>query len=358
MTAPIDAPTSVRDGEELPADALRQWFAEEAPQLDGSITVEQFPSGHSNLTYLLRIDDDEYVLRRPPFGAEKIAKGHDMSREWTILSALKGHFPQIPSPIAYCEDADVIGAPFYVMERVRGVILRSANPAVEGLDEETMRGLSEAFVDTLVDIHSLDYEECGLADFGRPKGYVERQVHGWTKRYRRARTDDIPDMEATAKWLARKMPSEVGASVIHNDFKYDNFVLDPADLTRVRAVLDWEMATVGDPLMDLGTALAYWVEPDDPQVFHALDFGPTAKAGSFTRRQLVDRYCGATNRDPENILFYYVFGLFKVAVIGQQIYFRYTEGDTDDPRFAMLIHAVRALAERAQEAIDQDSIGA
>ncbi len=356
MTNPIDTPTAVRHGEELDTRRLRDWFAEQAPELDGEITVEQFPSGHSNLTYLLQIDGNEYVLRRPPFGAEKIAKGHDMSREWRILSALDGHFDAIPRPIAYCDDPEVIGASFYVMERVRGVILRSNNPDVSGLTEGSMRGLSEAFVDTLAAIHDIDYEACGLGDFGRPEGYVERQIKGWTKRYHRARTDDIPAMEEAARWLAANMPEEVGASVIHNDFKYDNFVLNPDDLTRVEAVLDWEMATIGDPLMDLGTSLAYWVEPDDPTVFHALDFGPTALAGNYTRRQLVERYCDKAGLPPENIVFYYVYGLFKVAVIGQQIYFRFTEGDTDDPRFAMLIHAVRALAERATVAIENQSI--
>ena len=358
MTNSIDLATTVREGEELDTDSLRAWFAEQAPELQGGITVEQFPSGHSNLTYLLRINGDEYVLRRPPFGAEKIARGHDMSREWTVLSALDGHFDAIPKPITYCEDTDVIGAPFYVMERVRGVILRGAKPEVSGLDEDTMRGLSEAFVDTLVAIHEIDYESCGLGDVGRPTGYVERQIEGWTKRYRRARTDEIPAMEETAEWLDAKKPSEVGVSVIHNDFKYDNFVLHPDDLTRVEAVLDWEMATVGDPLMDLGTSLAYWVEPGDPEVLHALDFGPTARAGNFSRQQLAERYCERSGLELENIVFYYVYGLFKVAVIGQQIYFRYTEGDTDDPRFAMLIDAVRALSKRAVEAIGRRSISA
>ena len=356
MSDVIDKPTEVREGEELDTDSLGDWLADEVPDLAGDIEVLQFPSGHSNLTYMLRIDGDEYVLRRPPFGAEKIATGHDMSREYTILSRLETVFDKVPRTIAYCEKSDVIGAPFYLMERVEGVILRGAKPSVEGLDKETMGQLSEAFVDTLVEVHSIDLEEAGLADFGRPEGYVERQITGWIGRYERSQTDDIPDMDRAGEWLEAQMPAEVGASVIHNDFKYDNLVLDPSDLTRVRAILDWEMATVGDPLMDLGTSLAYWVEEDDPDVIKALSFGPTTLPGNFTRRELVERYAQESGRSIDDIVFYFVYGLYKVAVIGQQIYFRFKEGDTDDPRFGMLIHAVKALADVACTAIDEGRI--
>ncbi|QDG51531.1 phosphotransferase family protein [Persicimonas caeni] len=352
----IDQPKDVRSGEELDTDALRTWLDQEVPELSGDIAVKQFPSGHSNLTYMLQVDGKEVVLRRPPFGAEKIAKGHDMSREYTILSHLDGVFDKIPDPIAYCDDAEVIGAPFYLMERVEGVILRGAKPKVDGLDEQTMRGLSEAFVDTLAEVHAIDLEAAGLEDFGKPEGYVERQVTGWIGRYKRAQTDEIPAMDRAGEWLEANMPAEVGASIIHNDFKYDNLVLDPDDLTKVRAILDWEMATVGDPLMDLGTSLAYWVEPDDPDVIKAMSFGPTVMPGNFTRRELVDRYAEKSGLPVDDIVFYFVYGLYKVAVIGQQIYFRFKEGDTDDPRFAMLIHAVKALGDVAQKAIDEGKI--
>lgn len=358
----IDEPRDVREGEELDTQALSAWMAEEAPEFAGEIRVKQFPSGHSNLTYMLEVGGREVVLRRPPFGAEKIAKGHDMSREYTVLSHLEPVFDKIPSPIAYCDDAEVIGAPFYLMERVEGIILRGARPDVDGLDEAAMRGLSEAFVDTLAEVHAIDLDEAGLSDFGKPEGYVERQVTGWIGRYQRAKTDDIADMDRAGEWLEAHMPAEargsgeIGAAVIHNDFKYDNLVLDPDELTRVRAILDWEMATVGDPLMDLGTSLAYWVEPDDPDVVKALSFGPTTLPGNFTRRELVDRYADKTGLPVDDIVFYFVYGLYKVAVIGQQIYYRFKAGDTDDPRFGMLIHAVKALADVATRAIDEGRI--
>jgi aminoglycoside phosphotransferase (APT) family kinase protein len=353
----IDQPEEVRPGEQLDVGALGAWLSEHLPEYAGPLEVRQFRSGHSNLTYMLGVDGREIVLRRPPFGAEKIARGHDMSREYTILSHLEGVFEKIPEPIAYCDDDEIIGAPFYLMERVEGTILRGARPAAEGVDDpETMRRLSQAFVDTLVEVHAIDLEEAGLDDFGKPKGYVARQISGWVGRYNKARTDDIPQMNRAGRWLADNMPAEVGASVIHNDFKYDNMVLDPARLWQVRAILDWEMATVGDPLMDLGTSLAYWVEPDDSDVVKALSFGPTTLEGNFTRQQLVDRYAQKSGRDVDDIVFYFVYGLYKVAVIGQQIYYRYKEGYTDDERFGMLIHAVKALADMADKAIDAGRI--
>jgi aminoglycoside phosphotransferase (APT) family kinase protein len=352
----IDQPKDVRSGEEIDTDSLRDWLSEEVPELAGDISVEQFRSGHSNLTYMLEIDGREVVLRRPPFGAEKIATGHDMSREHTILSHLDGVFDKIPTPIAYCDDTAVIGAPFYLMERVEGVILRGTKPDVDGLDEPTMRQLSEEFVETLAEVHAIDIDAAGLGDFGKPEGYVERQVSGWIRRYNRSKTDDIAAMDRAGEWLEDNMPGEVGASVIHNDFKYDNLVLDPDELTCVRAILDWEMATVGDPLMDLGTSLAYWVEPDDPDVIKALSFGPTLMPGNFTRRELVDRYAEKSGHEVDDIVFYFVYGLYKVAVIGQQIYSRFKAGDTDDPRFGMLIHAVKALGDVAVKAIDEGRI--
>ena len=354
----IDTPTDVREGEELDVESLEAWLESEAPDIAGDVEVQQFPSGHSNLTYMVRIDGEEFVLRRPPFGAENIATGHDMSREWTILSKLKGTFDQVPDTIVHCENADVIGAPFYIMERVQGVILRGANPSVPGLDEETMSELSDAFVETLVDVHDIDLEEVGLDDFGKPEGYVQRQVDGWIDRYEKSQTDDIPALEEVADWLRDEMPEERGPSLIHNDYKYDNLVLAPDDLSEIRAILDWEMATVGDPLMDLGTTLAYWVEPGDPDVLKSLNFGPTTLPGNFSRQELVDRYAELSGRDVSDALFYFVYGLYKVAVIGQQIYYRYKEGYTDDERFAMLIFAVKALGETASRAIENEQIDA
>jgi aminoglycoside phosphotransferase (APT) family kinase protein len=230
------------------------------------------------------------------------------------------------------------------------VILRGA--AGEPLpDAPTMRGLAERFVDELGALHALDWRAAGLGALGRPEGYVERQVGGWTKRWRDARTGEVPSLEAAAAWLAAHQPPERGASIIHNDFKYDNLVLDPSELTRVVAVLDWEMATLGDPLMDLGTSLGYWVDPDDPPELRALGLGLTAAPGNLSRAELVARYASMTGRDVGDALFYYVFGLFKLAVVAQQIHARYVQGLTRDPRFAALDVSVRALGGMTERAI-------
>ena len=349
---------SVRPGEDLDEPALRSYLAAHLEGYDGAsaapIEIHQFRSGHSNLTYLLDLGQGrEYVLRRPPFGAEEIARGHDMSREWRVLEALqRGRYDRAPRPVLFCEDTDIVGAPFYLMERVEGLILRGPRPeGLEGTPQE-LAALGETFVETLVELHGLDVEAIGLGDFGHPTGYVQRQIEGWTKRYHKARTDEVPEVERAATWLAENMPQDRGPALIHNDFKYDNMILDPQDHGRVRAVLDWEMATVGDPLMDLGTSLAYWIEADDDPTLRAMEFGPTSLPGSYTRQGLVERYAARSGRDVSDALYYYVYGLFKVAGIGQQIYYRYARGYTTDERFAMFIHAVRALGQQACRAID------
>jgi aminoglycoside phosphotransferase (APT) family kinase protein len=354
----IDRPTAVRQGEALDTARLEAYFSAlsaRIPGLDGSITVEQFPSGHSNLTYLLRVGDREFVLRRPPFGA-RIRTAHDMRREYHILSHLADVYPSVPRPLLYCEDDSVLGAPFYVMERLRGVILRASAPKGLALPPLLMRNLSQNFVDNLVEIHGVDYEAAGLGDLGHPVGYVRRQTEGWTERYHNARTDDVPDIERVAAWLADHMPPEAGASLIHNDYKYDNLVLDPADLSRIIGVLDWEMATIGDPLMDFGTTLGYWVDPTDPEELQSLPFGLTALPGNLDRRELAQRYAERSGRDLSNVLFYYVYALFKIAVIVQQIYARYKAGFTKDQRFAGMIYVVQVLGKTAVLAIEKGRI--
>jgi aminoglycoside phosphotransferase (APT) family kinase protein len=320
--------------------------------------VLQFRKGHSNLTYLLRIAGQEVVLRRAPFGA-KVKSAHDMGREFAILSALQGLYPKAPRPIAFCEDESLIGARFYLMERMRGVVLRgeSAPPGMT-FTPELLKATSTALVDNLANLHAVDAAQPALAALGHPEGYVRRQVSGWTDRYARAKTDDVPQIEAVASWLARSMPPESGAAVIHNDYKYDNVMLDPADLTRVVAVLDWEMATIGDPLMDLGVMLGYWTDPDDDDEMRGRPYGPTFLPGSLSRRQLLERYAERTGRSAGAALFYYVFALFKIAVIVQQIYKRYVEGHTKDPRFASLIHWVRVMSGQATRALDKGRIHA
>ena len=351
----IDRPTDVRPGEELDLNKLDVYLREQIPELEGDITLKQFPAGHSNLTYSIRIGERELVLRRPPFGA-KIKSAHDMGREYRILSHLVEAYSRVPRPLLNCEDETVLGAPFYVMERSRGVVLRASPPDGLKLPSDLMRNLSENFVDNLVEIHRIDYEAIGLGELGQPAGYVKRQIEGWTRRYQKARTDDIPDVERVAGWLAENMPAEVGAALIHNDYKYDNLVLDPDDLSNIISVLDWEMATVGDPLMDLGTTLGYWVDPNDMPEMKTVSFGLTTLPGNLNRGEIAQRYAEKSGYDISNILFYYVYGLFKIIVIVQQIYARYAAGLTKDERFAMFIHVVRLLGRAAVIAIEKGQI--
>ena len=346
MTVPV------RQGEELPNERLVAYLAEHLPGLNGPLTVEQFPAGFSNLTYLLRTGDRELVLRRPPIGA-KIKTAHDMSREYRILSHLHPVYDKVPRPLLFCDDEAVLGAPFYVMERVHGIILRAQKPKGMELAPELMRGLSEAFVENLAEIHEVDYEAAGLGDLGSPQGYVQRQVEGWTKRYQNARTGEVPSIDRLADWLVQHLPADSErASLIHNDYKYDNVVLSPDDLTRVVAVLDWEMATIGDPLMDFGTSLGYWVETTDPEEWQRYGFGLTSLPGSFTRRELLECYSWRTGRRIDDPVFYFAYGLLKIAVIVQQIYFRYQKGLTRDPRFASLGELVKACGNLAKRAIE------
>lgn len=360
----VDRPAEVRPGEELDLERLGAYLEEHLPGFTGVLEVLQFPAGYSNLTYVLRAStadgDRELVLRRPPFGSE-VATAHDMGREHRVLTALARVWSRAPRPLLLCDDPKVLGAPFYVMERVEGVILRDRPPAGVELGPETLQGLSRSFVEAFAELHGLDYRAAGLGDLGRPEGYVKRQVRGWTKRYLAARTDDVPGVERAAAWLAEHLPRESGPpALIHNDFKYDNLVLDPEDLTRVVAVLDWEMATVGDPLMDLGSSLAYWIDPDDPEellspaVPHL-----TARPGNLRRSELVEAYFRRRGRElpaGTDAVFYYVYGQLKLAGIVQQIYVRYRRGLTRDPRFAPLGALVRACGRAATLAIDKGRI--
>ena len=346
MTVPV------RQGEELPNERLLAYLAEHLPGLSGPLTVEQFPAGFSNLTYLLRFPDRELVLRRPPIGA-KIKTAHDMSREYRILSHLHPVYNKVPRPLIFCDDETILGAPFYVMERVTGLILRAQPPRGIELSPALMCGLSETFIKNLAEIHAFDYKAAGLGDLGSPQGYVKRQVEGWTTRYRNARTDDVPSIEQLADWLIQHLPPDSPrAALIHNDYKYDNIVLAPEDLTRVVAVLDWEMATIGDPLMDFGTSLGYWVEKTDPEEWQRFGFGLTSLAGSFTRAELMDHYVKRSGRRIDDPVFYFAYGLLKIAGIVQQIYFRYQKGLTRDPRFAQLGELVKACGSLAQRAIE------
>jgi len=370
MSPHLDHAVAIRAGEELPLDRLEAYLKEHLPAVAGPLTVEQFAHGHSNLTYLSRVGATELVVRRPPFG-NQVKTAHDMGREFRVLSGLSPVYPPAPRPCLYCADESVLGAPFYAMERRRGVILRQHMPEDFVVDAATARRLGEAFIDNLALLHSLDYEAAGLGDLGKPDGYVARQVHGWIKRYTDAKTDDVPDLERVTKWLAANLPSTLAgpndpslarpanierAALIHNDYKYDNLLLDPNDLTHIVAVLDWEMATVGDPFMDLGTTLGYWVEANDTQDFRRVAAGPTYLPGSLTRKELIARYEEKTGRSVDNALFYYVFGLLKIAGIVQQIYARYVRGLTKDARFARLNEWVAVLGQQAERALESGKV--
>jgi aminoglycoside phosphotransferase (APT) family kinase protein len=343
---------AVRPGEELDVPRLTIFLREHLDGFDGDLTVLQFPHGHSNLTYLLRANGNEWVLRRPPFGNE-VKTAHDMMREHRVLTGLSRVFPPAPAPLAVCEDESVLGAPFYIMERRRGLVLRHDWPSELPRSPELLRTMCGSLIDTLADLHQVKLGDAGLADFGKPTGYVQRQVEGWTKRYRDAQTDELPDMDVAAAWLAAKMPPDSGAALIHNDFKFDNIAFDSQSPSRVSTVFDWEMTTVGDPLMDLGTTLGYWVESSEAAELSASFIGPTWLAGALTRRELVDRYAARRGLEACDIRFYYIYGVFKIAVIVQQIYARFVRGCTRDERFASLDSCVRQLARRAAAAIDE-----
>jgi aminoglycoside phosphotransferase (APT) family kinase protein len=356
----IDRAKSVRDGEELDREALAAWLRAHTTLLEPAhgraeaeqVTILQFPSGYSNLTYLLKLGEKEVVLRRPPFG-NTVKSGHDMSREYTVLSKLAPVYPLAPRPFAYCDDTAVIGAPFYLMERRHGIIIRRQAPKGMPMNAATTRALAFALIDGLADLHKIDWRGIGLGELGKPEGYAGRQVEGWTRRWNQAKTEDNAKLDAVAAWLAERLPADADTNpaLIHNDYKYDNVLLDVAvsgsGAVHVGAVLDWEMATIGSPRLDLGTTLGYWVEAGDDPRMQGLAFGPTNIPGSPTRAELVDRYQERSGISVGNADYYRVFGLFKIAVILQQIYARYRKGTTTDPRFAALGYFVTLLAEVA-----------
>jgi len=343
-----DQARDIRPGEEFNSAGVEAFLRDSIPGLQGAMAIQQFPSGHSNLTYLISFGDREMVLRRPPLGT-KAKSAHDMGREYRVLSALKEAYPYCPRTMAYTEDTSIIGCPFYVMERIRGIVVRREFPPGIGESPEKINNLCRKLIEVHHELHAIDYRKVGLENFGKPAGYVERQVNGWSERYRAARTPDAPDCEDIMVWLQAKMlPDSDHPAIIHNDFKLDNVVLDPDNPGKIIGVLDWEMATLGDPLMDLGGSLAYWVEKADPPEMQAIKFMPTDTAGALTRDELVCYYAELSGRTVDNYDFYYCFGLFRLAVIAQQIYYRFYHGQTRDKRFEALIWAVHALDKTAR----------
>jgi aminoglycoside phosphotransferase (APT) family kinase protein len=340
--------------EKIEQEKLLDFLRQSLELPDKPMELIQYKGGYSNLTYLLKIGDKEMVLRRPPLG-KKISKAHDMAREFRILEALqKAGYTKIPKPLLCCEDESIIGAPFFLMEKVDGLILRNKMPEGIDLTAGYFQQLSKNTIDVLLDLHHLDLNQSGLGQLGKPEGFVERQVSGWSQRYFHAKTDELKEMEQVSEWLLSHLPSKENSGFIHNDFKYDNPVLSGTGKPEIKAVLDWEMATVGDPLMDLGTTLAYWAEEGDPDIMKM--FNLTHPAGNFSRQEVIDYYSSKSPLDLKDILFYYVFGVFKVGVIAQQIYKRYTEGFAADPRFASLIHVTRTCGIIALSSIKTNKI--
>jgi aminoglycoside phosphotransferase (APT) family kinase protein len=345
----------VRPGERLDWDALSrylQWHLD--PQriagLDFSqpLEVTQFPGGHSNLTYLLRWGGAEFVMRRPPLGPVP-PKAPDMAREYRWLEAIHPVFPLAPRPYLLCDDPAVIGSVFYLMERRRGLVVRHDEPISLANQPEQRRRVSEALIDALADLHAIDVSAPPLADLGKPAGFVARQIKGWTDRWNGSRLDPVPEMEALAAWLAARVPPDpVVPAVVHGDFKLDNVLLDPLDVGRIVAIFDWEMSALGDPLVDLGILLAYWAPTSPPEQRDALTT-VTTRPGYLTKDQLVARYAARSGRDVSAVRFYETFALFKIAVVIQQIFYRYTRGQTDDARFATFGARVVFLARQAAE---------
>ncbi len=342
---------AVRPGEELDLTRLAPFLRSQFPDKSGPIRVKQFPSGHSNLTYLVSLGARELVLRRPPFGS-KVKTAHDMGREFRVLSKLHEVYSPAPKVVLHCEDESVLGAPFYLMEPIAGIIIRRTVPAGIEFSAAMAKRLSESFIDNLARLHSLDYAAAGLSDLGKPQGYLERQVRGWMERYHGAKTHEFPGIEKIFSWMQRNMPASSDAALIHNDYKYDNVVLDASDATKIVGVLDWEMCTVGDPLSDLGTALAYWVERGDPEDLKAIHWAPTDAPGTLSRAELAQRYAQKIGREVSRISFYLAFAYFKIAVIVQQIYYRYQQELTKDERFASMPEVVKTLLRAALRTVE------
>lgn len=342
-----DETIAIRAGENFDVPKVEQYLRDHIEGLGpATLQVRQFPSGASNLTYLLQIGDWEGVLRRPPFGPVP-PKAHDMEREAGLLRKISPVFPLAPMPYFFCNDLSILGVPFYVMERRRGIVVNDAFPPDIIPTAELCTRMSQTVVETLARIHAVDWQAAGLSEFGHPEGFLARQVKGWIERYFRAQTDEIPQVVPLTNWLAEHVPQSPPATLIHNDFKLNNMLLAHDDLSRVTAVLDWEMTTIGDPLFDLAITLSYWVNSDDPEELRTILPTVTTMPGFISREQFMEIYAQKSGRDLSSLDFYMIFAYFKLAVIIQQIFVRWKRGQTRDERFEAFGNRVRALIEYA-----------
>ncbi|WP_394750431.1 phosphotransferase family protein [Spongiimicrobium salis] len=351
-----DKHQKVRKGEELNIVPLQKFLYENKliSSSNASISVTQFTHGYSNLTYLLTTEDTDYVLRKPPFGA--IKRGHDMGREYRVQKAIEAQFSKVPKMYAYTDDTTILGSPFYLMERMDGLILSHQQAKKMQLPPKAYETIAMTWLDTFVALHKVDYKAAGLTDLGKPEGYVARQVTNWGKQYIKAATDDVPAAAQVMRWMEEHQPKEYGYSLIHNDYKYDNVVFKNDQWNEISAVLDWEMATLGDPLMDLGTSLGYWTIHTDHDMVKQGIPSPTIFEGNPKRSEIVEHYAKKSGASINHLVFYYAYGLFKIAVIAQQIYFRYKQGYTTDPRFANLNKAAALCCNLALKAIQTHKI--
>lgn len=355
IDAVIDRGGQVRSGEELDIAAVQQWLIAQGMDLQGNARVTQYAGGASNWTYRIEYDNQDLILRRPPAGT-KAKSAHDMVREYTVQKALKPVYPLVPDMLALCTDESVLGCDFYVMQRVAGIIPRANLPREINFGKNEVRQLCTNVLDALIDLHQVDYQDTALATLGKGEGYCQRQVEGWDKRYEKARTLNVPSFKRVRRWLKNNLPADSKTCVIHNDWRFDNVILDAENPTRVIGVLDWEMATLGDPLMDLGSALAYWVQADDNLILRAMRRQPTHLPGMFSRKEVVQYYLDKTGMQTSSWTFYEVFGMFRLAVIAQQIYYRYYHKQTRNPAFKnfwLIVHAlhVRCLTLMAQHTL-------
>lgn len=357
MTAASDHAGDVREGEALDLARLDPWLKQHIPGLVGTPRVSQYAGGASNWTYRLQYDRHDLILRRPPAGT-KAKSAHDMGREFRIQQALRPVFPLVPEMLAHCEDASVIGAEFYVMQRLDGIIPRKHLSRGLELAPAQARQLCTNMLDTLIALHRIDPDAAGLSQLGKGTGYAQRQVEGWIGRYAKARTWNVPRGDFIAAWLRTNTPGDARSCVVHNDFRFDNLVLDAHDPTRIIGVLDWELATIGDPLMDLGNTIAYWVQADDDFIMRRLRRQPTHLPGMLSRREVVAYYCAHTGQDPSNWTFYEVQGLFRVSAIAQQIYYRYHHKQTNNPAFRHFWLFVHYLHWRCRRLIRQHEAAA
>lgn len=332
MSNSKDLEKQQRSGEELDLQKLLPWMKEHLPTIDEHPTITQFSGGASNWTYRLQFKQHDIILRRAPLG-KKAAGAHDMPREFHLQKKLKPHYGYVPEMLAVCEDESVLGSTFYLMERLEGIILRKNMPKSVNWDEATVRKICFSFWDKMIELHKVDYQKEGLADLGKGEGYIKRQILGWNKRYTNAKTWNVPSGKKVMQWLENNMPEEQKLCLIHNDFRLDNVVLDPNDPSNILGVLDWELAAIGDPLMDLGNSLAYWIEEGDNFFVKSMRRQPSNVPGMLTREEVIAYYCEKTGRTIEDFRFYRVYGLFRLAGIVQQIYYRYSKGYTKNKAF-------------------------